>query len=418
MAPAGPSPGPRILLAIFAIALAARLGTIAWFGFTTLSFGDARDYIEIAETLAQTGAYPERTGFYFVRAPGYPLFLAVATLGHPRVVWLAKSWNAVLGAAACVLLAVLSARIFRRQTLAVATGVAAALHPSFLRISSDVQSEPLFLLLLLLFGYFLLAAADRPSGGLAGIAGAMLGFAALTRPTGLVLALLLLAPMWDRRWPARIRAQISMAAFAGLFAVVLPWTIRNAVVYRELIPINDAFGNAFYTGNSDWTVRYYALSTGAEIDAWTRDFDRDVRDRIARLDAAGVTSPGARSKAFLRAALEERRGDLAGWARLLARKALDWLRPWPNPGYWPAAIVWAVAAWSLVLYAAALWGLWSSERRGVAAFAVATLLLSMAFHVLVLVVWRYRVPYWDPILLLYGMAGALGARRSPSFARG
>ena len=30
----------------------------------------------------------------------------------------------------------------------------------------------------------------------------------------------------------------------------------------------------------------------------------------------------------------------------------------------------------------------------------------MAAHVLVLVVWRYRVPYWDPVLLLYGVFGA------------
>jgi hypothetical protein len=28
--------------------------------------------------------------------------------------------------------------------------------------------------------------------------------------------------------------------------------------------------------------------------------------------------------------------------------------------------------------------------------------------VLALVVWRFRVPYWDPVLLLYGVFGAGG----------
>ncbi len=30
----------------------------------------------------------------------------------------------------------------------------------------------------------------------------------------------------------------------------------------------------------------------------------------------------------------------------------------------------------------------------------------MAAHVAIIVVWRYRVPYWDPVLLLYGVWGA------------
>jgi 4-amino-4-deoxy-L-arabinose transferase-like glycosyltransferase len=398
--------GPRLLLAIFGIALAARIGTIAWFGFSTLSFGDSRDYIAAAESIARDGAYPEKPTFHFLRAPGYPAFLAVATLGHPRILWLAKLWNALLGAGACVLIAVLSFRLFRAPTLAAATGVAAALHPSFLLVSSGIQSEPLFLLLLLLFAFFLLAAVDRPSGGLALLAGAALGLAALTRPTGLCLLPLLLAPLRDARWPKRLRAQISLAAFAGLFVAVAPWTLRNALVYRELLPINDAFGNAFYMGNSSWASRYYALESRAQLDAWIVDFDKDVRARLADLESRGIDAPGAKSRAFVLATLEEHRGDAAGWARLIGRKALDWLRPWPNPWYWHPVVVWGVGALYVLLYLLATPGLVGSRRRGAAAFAVGVLLLSMAAHVATLVVFRYRIPFWDPILLLYGLASA------------
>ncbi|HEY7862591.1 MAG TPA: glycosyltransferase family 39 protein, partial [Thermoanaerobaculia bacterium] len=372
-------------------------------------------YVAAAEHLLATGSYPERTGFYFVRPPGYPAFLAVATLGHPGVVWLAKCLNALLGAAACVLIARLSTRIFRRPNLSVATGLAAALHPALLRISSDVQSEPLFLLLLLFFAFFLLAAADRPSGNLALLSGAALGLAALTRPTGLCLAPLLLAPLFDRRWPTRIRAQISAAAFVGLFAALGPWTLRNALVYRELVLVNDGFGLNFYAGNSDWAFRAVGQPDRQEVERLTVEFDQDVRARLASLDAAGVRSPGARSRAFFDAALEQRRGDLAGWARLMGRKAIDWIRPWPNPGYWPRTVVLFVGGLSLVLYLGTISGLLVSRRRGVAAFAAAALLISMAAHVAILVSWRYRIPFWEPILLIYGMAGAariLGGKKA------
>ena len=61
------------------------------------------------------------------------------------------------------------------------------------------------------------------------------------------------------------------------------------------------------------------------------------------------------------------------------------------------------------LYVLTARGLIRAPRRGVTAFCLAVLVLSMAAHVALQVVWRYRVPYWDPVLLLYGTFGA--ARR-------
>ncbi|HEY7575880.1 MAG TPA: hypothetical protein VIB08_11985, partial [Thermoanaerobaculia bacterium] len=208
--------------------------------------------------------------------------------------------------------------------------------------------------------------------------------------------------------------------FAGLFVAVAPWTLRNALVYRELLPINDAFGNAFYMGNSQWASRYYALESRAQLDAWIVDFDKDVRARLADLESRGIDTPGAKSRAFVTATLEERRGDAAGWARLIGRKALDWLRPWPNRWYWPPVVVWGVGALYLLLYLLTIPGLLGSPRRGAALFAAAVLLLSMATHVATLVVFRYRIPFWDPILLLYGAFGAswlMNSQRRPSTTR-
>ena len=288
-----------------------------------------------ATELVETGRYPKRTEPYYFRAPGYPYFLAAATLGHPRSVVAGKAINAVLGALGVVVLAALSARIFRRRSVAVATGAAAALHPGLVMLSTDVQSEPLFVLLLLCSGYLLLAAADRPSSNLAIAAGIGLALAALTRPSALALAPLLAAPLLDRRWPWRARGQVAASALLGVLLTLMPWTLRNALVFRELVPINDAAGSAFYQGNSDWMIRFYDVDSLPEYRAWLGAAFADLERQTRSVDEASGGSPAALSRHFVRRTFEERRGDPRGWARLLARKAWDWLRPYPSPLFWP-----------------------------------------------------------------------------------
>ena len=191
------------------------LATIATVGCQTLRFGHARAYLFAATELVRTGHYPLATEPFYFRAPGYPLFLVAATFGHPDRIALAKIANAALGALAAVMLASLSARIFRRRGVALATGAAAAIHPGFVFLSTDIQSEPLFLLLLLAAGWLLLVSTDRPSTNLALLAGAAVALAALTRPSALVLAPLLAAPLFDRRHPVRVRSHLAAAALLG-----------------------------------------------------------------------------------------------------------------------------------------------------------------------------------------------------------
>jgi 4-amino-4-deoxy-L-arabinose transferase-like glycosyltransferase len=252
----------------------------------------------------RTGHYPRATERYYFRPPGYPYFLAAVTLGHAAWIPAAKAANALVGALAPLLLAALSARIFRRRGIALTTGVAAALHPGLVSLSMDVESEPLYLVLLLSSGYLLLAASDRPSSNLAVAAGAALALAALTRPTALVLAPFCGAVLFDRRWPPRARVHVAASAALGLALALLPWTLRNAAVFHELLPVNDAAGSAFYQGNSDWAIRFYALRSRDEYLPWSRAMFADLDRRTEELERRGVTSPGARSRYFFRAAVE------------------------------------------------------------------------------------------------------------------
>jgi 4-amino-4-deoxy-L-arabinose transferase-like glycosyltransferase len=399
------------ILAILSVALTARLAAIAHFGFSTLRFGDARAYLVAAEHLVRTGSYPLATEPFYFRAPGYPVLLAGVTLGRPDRIAPAKVANAFLGSLAALLLAALSARLFRDLLGAIATGLAAAIHPGFVSLSTDVQSEPLFLLLLLGSGYFLLAAADRPSSNLSVVAGILLAAAALTRPSALCLAPLLAAPLFDRRYPRRARAHLAASGLLGCLLGLAPWTLRNALVFHELVPVNDAAGSAFYQGNSDAMVRFYALSSREQYDRWAAETATDLlqRNREASAEAAG--SPAAKSRYFFRAAIAQRASDPPGWARLGLRKLWDWIRPYPNPLFWPSALLWGMGILELSLMAFAAVGLATAERTGVRNFAVGYLAITLASHVALIVVWRYRLAYWDPVLLLYAIPGALGLRR-------
>lgn len=320
----------------------------------------------------------------------------------------------MLGSLAPLLLAVLSARIFRSRGIAIATGIAAALHPGLISLSIDVESEPLFLVMLLAWAFLLLVAADRPSSNLAVAAGITLAFAALTRPSALVLLPFLAAVLLDRRWPPRVRAHIAASALLGFALALLPWTARNAVVFHELLPVNDAAGSAFYQGNSDWAIRFYDLRSRAEYLPWSRAMFGDLERQTAELDRKGVTSPGARSRYFFRRTFDERAARPGTWAPLLFRKAADFVRPWPNPLFWPKAVVAGVGLVGAAVTALAVVGFALPSRPGVRAFALALLAVTLVSHVALIVVWRYRIPYWDPVLLLYGVFGAAAiARRSP-----
>ncbi len=410
-----PRLGGRAVLLIFLLAFAVRLAGIALVGFQALRFGDARAYLFAAKELVRTGHYPLATEPFYFRAPGYPLFLAAATLGHPDRIALAKIVNAVLGALAAVMLASVSARIFRRRGVALATGAAAAIHPGFVFLSTDIQSEPLFLVLLLAAGWLLLVSSDRPSSSLALFAGAAVALAAMTRPSALLLAPLLAAPFLDRRYPLRVRSHLAAAALLGFLCALAPWTLRNAVVYSEFVPVNDAGGSAFYQGNSDWMVRFYQLKSAEEYRSWSAAMFADLDRQTQAIETAAPGSPNAKSRYFLRKTFEERRAELAAWARLLLRKAWDWLRPYPSPLFWPSWVVWTVGIFYTALSLLAAAGLVTSPRPGVRAFVLVYLAITMTAHVAIIVVWRYRVPYWDPVLLLYGVFGAL--LLAESFAR-
>ena len=398
----------RETVALFLAALTARLGTEAYQGLSSIRFGDSLAYIGAANRLLREGTYPANTDGLFFRPPGYPVFLALSTAGHPEWVVLDKLWNAVLGAAGVVILAAIARRVFESRPITVAVGGLAALHPPFLYLGSEVQSEPLYLLLALAAGFFLLVCADRPSSGMGLLAGGTLALAALTRPSALALSLVLAAPFFDRRYPKRVRRELAVSAFLGFVLVLAPWATRNAIKFHALLPVNDAGGFAFYQGNSDWNVRYYRLHSPAEYERWIDDLNAAVRTRwTGEIPGLADANPARRSAAFLRASLGWIRGHPRAEAWLLWKKAAEWMRPGASPLVRSNGVVVLTTGYYGLLFLFAAAGIASARRRGIAIACVSIAAITMAAHVVFIVVLRYRMASWDPILILYAPSGAL-----------
>lgn len=233
------------------VALVLRIGVIELVGANRVASGDGPDYLAAARRLCFEHQYPDHSSLPFFRAPGLPFFIAGVTGCHPDSVWLVKIALAIVGA-----LGVFAAwGIARRLGLSQGEGLVAAwltsLYPFFVFESADIETEGLFMVLVLASVLWQMRAAERSVFGF--WSGMAAGLAALTRPVGLLLFLLL--PLWNvmtirPRVGASFRRAVPLFA-AGLLATVGLWGVRNWERLGEVIAVNDASGYNFWRGTSE-----------------------------------------------------------------------------------------------------------------------------------------------------------------------
>ena len=240
------SPFARRLALILAGGLALRLlYTIAVAGneYSPGPFGDFFFFHEQANLIAggegfaapftvQQEARIEPTAEH---PPLWPLVLAVASELGGNGILSHRLVGVPIGIATVGLLALIGRRL-GGEIAGLAVAAVAAAHPLLIAADGSLMSETLY-------GFFVAAALllalrlrDEPSTRTAAALGATIALAALTRGEGLLLLLLLAAPLVWRR-PALIAATLAATA-----VVLAPWTIRNATTFDRpvLISTNDA----------------------------------------------------------------------------------------------------------------------------------------------------------------------------------
>ena len=393
-------------IAVFIFALAVRIAAIELTGAGAIAFGDARDYLDHTASICARGVYPERGNLPFFRAPGLPFFIAAVTGCEPSRTRAIKYALAACDAVSALLIFLIGREVWRAgppRAPLIAAGLA-AVNPFFVGNTTDVRSEPLFMMLLL--AAILLVLRER--GAPAGVA---LGLAALTRPSALLCIPLFALFLWWRRKPRTLRGAALLILAASL--TLAPWAVRNYLRFHEVILVNDAGGFNFWRGVHPDVARIVETTDRAEFARRSWVFDARTVPAAAAIVDARASTPGARDREWTRMAMEMIRRDPRSAATTVARKAAGYWRPWLHPAEYGWNAVAASAAIMIALYVLASYGLWRhDDRRLVIAVLVFFATMWLA-HLPYQLTMRIRSPLTDPLLIAFA-AGAVATLTASS----
>ncbi len=282
---------------------------------------DALYHDQWAQAVARGEAFIK--GPYF-RAPLYPLFLGLIykVFGHsyliPRLV------QSVLGSLSCGLVFLIGNRLFNRNVGALA-GLAAATYWILIHFDAELLIAPLKVFLNLLLIWLLVRAMQRPGRLAYGLAGLGLGLSAIARPNVLLFAPAVVGWLAVLYRPAWRRAASYAACFAlGSLLPVLPVTVRNYMVSKDLVLIASQGGVNFYIGNNPASDGITAIVPGTPGDWWGGYYATIARAEKA---AGHPLKPSQVSRYYFRQSLDFFRAQPGKALALLGRKLwLFWNR--------------------------------------------------------------------------------------------
>jgi hypothetical protein len=200
------------------------------------------------QCLAEAGRplYPFKKVHLFY-PPAYPYFIAVPHLLFGTLT--AVKWaQAVVGSLLVLAVGAVAARVGGPRVGFLA-GSMAAIYPELIWFSVHFWSETLFMAFLWWGIERALAADARGAAGPAGAAGALWGLGILTRETTLYFSPVL--ALWLGIRSARPGGAKRAALFLATAAmVVVPWTARNWVVFRDFVPVSTFGALNLWQGNA------------------------------------------------------------------------------------------------------------------------------------------------------------------------
>jgi 4-amino-4-deoxy-L-arabinose transferase-like glycosyltransferase len=396
-------------------ALILRLAAILASGASVIKFGDAPDYLSAANSLCSSGSYPERSSLPFFRAPGLPLFIDATTLCHTEMIWVVKVALAILDSMSVAIVFFLAEELFRNRRLSLLAAGGAAVYPFFVAQVCDVQTEALFMFLLLAAFWLTLRAIRSQLSYLTFLAGACTGLAALVRPVGLILLFLLPVALFMLKPQNTDRHRMgTLVAFAAGAALCLgPWTVRNEIRYHELIVVNDAGGYNFWRGTSEELASIDRLGDAAAFAAASEQFETVTSPAIAREIDSTAKTPMGRNREWYNRAFENLAQGPGAFALRLLRNAWAYWRPWLNPQTHSNAVVAASGLMVASIYLLALLGwisLWKRDKP-LALWCIVCMLSLWIPQIPFQVTSRFRIPITDPFLIIFAAAPIAAAFR-------
>jgi len=237
--------GPR-LLALTVAGLAVRLAWVALEPDTAPVADEAMWLSWGAGKLAspEVGFSPLKLSFIF-HPPLYLYLVGAVSALFGEFSWL-RYVQALLGATLVPAVGLLGQRLSGEKAGLLAAGFA-AFYPELVWFVSHYWAETLFCALLW-WGFERLSTADRHgSAAAAAVAGVLFGLAILTRET--VLYFVPVAGLW-LAWRRPLAWRRAVLFVGAALLVVLPWTVRNFLVWGAFVPVSTAGALNLWQGNT------------------------------------------------------------------------------------------------------------------------------------------------------------------------
>ena len=392
----------RLLVAVALLALFVRGGTLII--LRDAMSDDPDSYRLIAENLFDEHRFAANDHPTAYRPPLYPLLLVPCVALSGRVTAAIAVLHLALGVATVLFVFGLARRLRLSSGIWIAAALV-AVDPLLVFWSTQVMTETLAVLLAVVGLAALTHVGQKPTPRRAAIAGACLSLAALCRPAFLVwfaLAALAIALLPNA---ARRRAQLLGGFLAGLL-VLVPWVVRNTLVFRQPIASTTHGGYTLLLANNPFF--YEHLFEGKWDEVWDAEaFFADQRSKFS-----SPTTPEeelARDRREYAEALDHIREEPSTFAYACAVRLGRLWTPLPHglPGETPRRRFarYAVALWYVGVYAMAGLGLWLIGRGLHQTPWVWSMLLLAALCAVHTVFWtdmRMRAPLMPVVALLAG----------------
>ena len=250
-----------------------------------LHYPDESDYVRLAENLIKKGAYLGIDGkLTAYRAPGYPFLLSIVfRLWNSPLA--AKIINqAALAGTAC-LMALIAAEVIPEGL--VFAPLLVLFYPVYFYAAGTLFPQ---IMGAFLFSAVLFLLIHIPGNRqVYAASGFIFGFLVLMIPGFLLILPLLCAYIFIDKKVNKQRIWISIFLFiGGLLLVIGPWTIRNAIAFRKLIPVSTNSGENLLLGNSENTEPNSGVNADIshylEITSGMNEAERDAYLRNQALD--------------------------------------------------------------------------------------------------------------------------------------
>ena len=232
----------RLLWGLFFSALLLRLLFVI---MLPLDAGDSPEYDNYALRLLSGLGFSTNLS----RPPMYPSFLAGIYFFFGHSFLAVRIIQALLDSVTCLFAFFIGKRVFGDKRPALLGGLLAAVSPSLIASTSYILTETLTAFLLTASVLLLLKAQaeSKKEGWL--FSGVVLGLATLTRPVTILFPFFLLAGFlfFSHR---KARAVFFVIVFClGMALPILPWTVRNALVFHRFVPISVGSGFNLWVGS-------------------------------------------------------------------------------------------------------------------------------------------------------------------------